>query len=166
METTEIGRRDFLKTVGALGSSGLLLTAFPWLQSFAADNQKALKGEKAKLAIIGTGSRGMYHINNLLNTRQAEIVALCDIYKPHLDQAAALCPKAKKYSDYREVLASPDVQGIIIACPLHEHAPIAIAGMKAGKHVFSEKSMARTLDQCKEMYDVYKQTGQVLYIGQ
>ena len=166
METTEIGRRDFLKTVGALGSSGLLLTAFPWLQSFAADNQKALKGEKAKLAIIGTGSRGMYHINNLLNTRQAEIVALCDIYKPHLYQAAALCPKAKKYSDYREVLASPDVQGIIIACPLHEHAPIAIAGMKAGKHVFSEKSMARTLDQCKEMYDVYKQTGQVLYIGQ
>ena len=144
----------------------MLLTAFPWLQSFAADNQKALKGEKAKLAIIGTGSRGMYHINNLLNTRQAEIVALCDIYKPHLDQAAGLCPKAKKYSDYREVLASPDVQGIIIACPLHEHAPIAISGMKAGKHVFSEKSMARTLDQCKEMYDVYKQTGQVLYIGQ
>jgi len=37
----------------------------------------------------------MYHINNLLNTRQAEIVALCDIYKPHLDQAAALCPRAK-----------------------------------------------------------------------
>lgn len=166
MLTSEMGRRDFIKSIGAIGGTGLLLTTFPWLQSFASENQKELKGEKAKIAIIGTGSRGIYHINNLLNTPQAEIVAICDIYKPHLDEAAALCPKAKKYADYREVLASPEVQGILIACPLHQHAPITIAGLKAGKHVFCEKAMARTLDQCKEMYDTYKQTGKVLYIGQ
>lgn len=166
MKTSEIGRRDFIKNVGILGGSGLLVTAFPWLQTFASDSQKEIKGEKAKLAVIGTGSRGLFHINNLLKTPEAEIVAICDIYPPHLENAAALCPKAKKYSDYREVFASPDVQGVIIACPLHEHAPIAIAGLKAGKHVFCEKSMARTLDQCKEMYNTYKQTGKVLYIGQ
>jgi len=166
MLTSEMGRRDFIKSIGAIGGTGLLLTTFPWLQSFASENQRELKGEKAKIAIIGTGSRGIYHINNLLNIPQAEIVAICDIYKPHLDEAAALCPKAKKYTDYREVLASSEVQGILIACPLHQHAPITIAGLKAGKHVFCEKAMARTLDQCKEMYDTYKQTGKVLYIGQ
>lgn len=165
MKTTEIGRRDFIKSIGVIGGSGLLFTSFPWLQSFASETQKGLKGEKAKIAIIGTGSRGLYHINNLLKTPRAEIVALCDIYQPHLDEAAALCPKAKKYTDYREVLASPEVQGILIACPLHLHAPISISGLKAGKHVFCEKTMARTLDQCKEMYDTYKQTGKVLYIG-
>lgn len=165
MGTTEIGRRDFIKRMGVVGGSGLLLTTFPWLQSFASDAQKELKGEKAKIAIIGTGSRGLFHINNLLKISRAEIVAICDIYQPHLDDAAALCPKAKRYTDFREVLASPEVQGILIACPLHEHARITIAGLKAGKHVFCEKSMARTLDQCKEMYDTYKQTGKVLYIG-
>ncbi|MDD4921856.1 MAG: Gfo/Idh/MocA family oxidoreductase [Bacteroidales bacterium] len=165
MKTTEIDRRDFIKSIGAIGGGGLLLSSFPWFQSFASETQKEIKGEKAKIAIIGTGSRGIYHINNLLKIPHADIVAICDIYQPHLDEAAALCPKARKYTDYREVLASPEVQGILIACPLHEHAPITIAGLKAGKHVFCEKSMARTLDQCKEMYDTYKKTGKVLYIG-
>ncbi|HEY5499121.1 MAG TPA: Gfo/Idh/MocA family oxidoreductase [Bacteroidales bacterium] len=166
MDLKEINRRDFIKSVGVAGGGALLLSSIPWLQSIASARQEIPKGEKAKIAIIGTGSRGMFHINNLLKTPHAEIVAICDIYKPHLDQAAALCPNAKKYFDYREVLASPDIHGILIACPLHVHASITIAGLKAGKHVFCEKSMARTLDQCKEMYDTYKQTGKVLYIGQ
>lgn len=165
MNAIELNRREFLRNVGVAGG-GLLLSTLPWLQSFAEKKQKVPAGEKAKLAIIGTGSRGMYHINHLLKIPHAEIVAICDIYPPHLEQAAAVCPKAKKYTDYRDVLVSPDVQGILIAAPLHEHAPISIAGMKAGKHVFCEKSMARTLDQCKEMYTTYKETGLVLYIGQ
>jgi len=166
MDLKELNRREFIKSIGVAGGGAFLLSSLPWLQSFASARQEIPKGEKAKIAIIGTGSRGMYHINNLLKIPNAEIVAICDIYKPNLDQAAAVCPKAKKYFDYREVLASPDIQGILIACPLHVHAPITIAGLKAGKHVFCEKSMARTLDQCKEMYDTYKQTGKVLYIGQ
>ncbi|MDP4185895.1 MAG: Gfo/Idh/MocA family oxidoreductase [Bacteroidota bacterium] len=165
MDSKDIGRRDFLKGLGAIGGSGLLLSTFPWLQSCTAKSQNEIKGEKAKIAIIGTGSRGKYHINNLLNTPNAEIVALCDIYKPHLDEAAALCPKAKLYSNYHDVLASPEVQGILIACPLYLHAPIAIDGLNAGKHVFSEKAMARTISECKAMYDTWKRTGKVLYIG-
>lgn len=166
MEITDFSRRDFIKSMATIGGSGVLLSAFPWLQTFSQTNQKELKGEKARLAIIGTGSRGMFHINHLLNVQKAEIVALCDIYQPHLDQAAELCPKAKTFLNYEDVVSLPEVDGILIACPLHMHAPVTIAGLKAGKHVFCEKSMARTLDQCKEMYDVYKESGKVLYIGQ
>ncbi|WP_080905355.1 Gfo/Idh/MocA family protein [Parabacteroides sp. Marseille-P3160] len=163
---TELGRRDFFKQLSVIGGGGLLLSSLPWLEGFATDKQKELKGERAKIAIIGTGSRGLYHINNLLAMPNADIVALCDIYPPHLEEAGVLCPKAKKYTDYHEVLASPDIEGVLIACPLHEHAPITIAALNAGKHVFCEKSMARTLEQCKAMYDTYKSTGKVLYIGQ
>ncbi|MDH6533823.1 twin-arginine translocation signal domain-containing protein [Parabacteroides sp. 52] len=167
METTDFSRRDFLKSAAAMGGGSLLLSAFPWLQTFSKENQKEVIGEKAKIAIIGTGSRGMYHIQNILRViPQAEIVALCDVYQPHLDQAAALCPKAKTYTDYRELLLSPEVEGVLIASPLHTHASLTIAGLNAGKHVFCEKSMARTLDDCKAMYDTYKQSGKVLYIGQ
>ncbi|MDD2436302.1 MAG: Gfo/Idh/MocA family oxidoreductase [Massilibacteroides sp.] len=166
MGESDIDRRAFIKQLGLIGQGSLMLSALPWLEGFAADKQKELKGEKAKIAIIGTGSRGLYHINNMLSMSNADIVALCDIYPPHLEDAAALCPKAKKYTDYREVLASTDVEGVLIACPLHMHAPITIDALNAGKHVFCEKSMARTPEQCKAMYDTYKMTGKVLYIGQ
>ena len=128
-------------------------------------NSKRTKGRESKNCIIGTGSRGLYHIHNLLKTSRAEIVALCDIYRPPLDEATVLFPKAKKYKDYREVLAPREVEDILVACFLHLHAVISIARLKAGKHVFCEKTMARTFDQCKEMYDTYKQTGKVLHIS-
>lgn len=165
MNSKEIGRRDFLKGLGIIGGSGLLLATFPWLQSCTRESQAEIKGQKARIAIIGTGSRGKYHIGNLLNTPSAEIVALCDIYKPHLDEAAALCPKAKTYSNYHDLLASPEVDGIIVTCPLNLHSSITIDGLKAGKHVFCEKAMARTIGECRAMYDTWKETGKVLYIG-
>jgi len=166
MEITDLSRRDFLKSAAVVGGGGLLFSTFPWLQAFSKENQKEMNGEKAKLAIIGTGSRGLYHINHLLKIPQADIVAICDIYPPNLEQAAKVCPNAKKYTDYRDVFSDSNVQGILIAAPLHMHAQMTIGGLQAGKHVFCEKSMARTIEDCKQMYDVYKESGKVLYIGQ
>ena len=80
-------------------------------QSCSDEARREVAGEKARLAIVGTGSRGQYHIQNLLNTPEAEIVALCDIYPPHLAEAAALCPGAKCYSDFDELLKDTNVQG-------------------------------------------------------
>lgn len=165
MKTENLSRRDFLKNMGVVGGGGLMLSSLPLLHAFAQSKEKEAEGKKARLALIGTGSRGMYHVNHLLQIPQAEIVAICDIYQPHLDNAAKLCPKAKQYKNYHDAIADPNVDGILISTPLHEHAPITLAGLKAGKHVFCEKSMARTLDQCKEMYETYKESGKVLYIG-
>ena len=54
---------------------------------------------------------------------------------------------------------------MLIATPLHEHAHITVDALKAGKHVFCEKAMAKTLPECKLMYDTAKQTGKILQIG-
>lgn len=162
----DIGRRTFLKDIGIVGGSTIALSAFPILQSCSSSEKKTYDGPKAKIAIIGTGSRGQYHINNLLRLQNAEIVALCDNFEPHLKIASALLPKAKTFTDYRKVLELPEVQGVLIATPLYEHARISIDSMRAGKHTFCEKSMALTLDDCLAMYNVYKETGKVLYIGQ
>ncbi len=159
-------RRNFIREMGVLGGTGLTLTAFPWLQGCTTTAKKETTGEKARLAIIGTGSRGQFHINNLLRTANAEIVALCDIYEPNLKQAALLCPNAKTFSDYRETLTLPEVQGVLIATPLYEHAHITIDALNAGKHTFCEKSMALTPADCLVMYNTYKQSGKVLFIGQ
>lgn len=155
-------RRDFFK---ALGGGGLI-AMFPWLQSCTQEAVTAVSGEKVRLGLIGTGSRGMYHLNNLLAIPQAEVVALCDDYEPHLQQAAALYPKAKLYDDYCKLIENKDVHAIIIATPLNEHERMTIDALTAGKHVFCEKSMALTLDGCRRIYDVYKKNGRVLFIGQ
>lgn len=118
------------------------------------------------MGIIGTGSRGMYHINNLLRTQNVEIVALCDNYAPHLQNAASLCPNAKTFSNYNDLLALSGIDGVLIATPLYEHAHITIDALKSGKHTFCEKSMALTPDDCLAMYKAYQESGKVLYIGQ
>ena len=106
-------RRDFFKTLG----SGSLVAMFPWLQSCTKEMTAAVSGEKIRLGLIGTGSRGMYHLNNLLDIPQAEVVALCDDYEPHLKQAAELYPKAKLFDNYCKLLEEKDVQAVIIATP-------------------------------------------------
>ncbi len=159
-------RREFLKELGLVGSAGMLLSVFPWLQGCSEAARREVAGERARLGVIGTGSRGMYHLQNLLNTPEAEIVALCDIYPPHLQQAAKLFPEATCYTDYHDLLRDANVQGVLIVTPLSEHAPMSVAALQADKHVFCEKAMAHTIEQCKQMYDTWKATGKVLYIGQ
>ncbi|MDR1666689.1 MAG: Gfo/Idh/MocA family oxidoreductase [Bacteroidales bacterium] len=159
-------RRNFIKEIGMMGGSGLLVSAFPWLHSCTLEAEKEIKGEKARLGVIGTGSRGMYHLNHLLTLPHVEVVALCDNYEPHLKQAAALFPNAKTFSRHTDLLSMPGIDGVFVVTPLSEHAHITIDALKAGKHTFCEKSMATTTEDCLAMYNTYKETGKVLYIGQ
>ena len=63
------------------------------------------------------------------------------------------------------MLADPDVEMIVIALPLWLHAPVAIEAMKAGKHVFTEKLMAHSVAECKEMCRVARETNRLLAVG-
>ena len=159
----DVSLRQFIKDLGYITGGSALLGTVPWLQSFTPDKLKEIKNKKARIALIGTGSRGQYHIHNLLPMQHAEIVALCDNYPPSLQAAAELCPKAKTYTDYKKMLESPDIDGVIISSPLNLHAPMVLDSLAAGKHVFCEKAMALTMDECKAIYDAYQKTGKVLY---
>lgn len=159
----DLSLRRFIRDLGTLASGAALLSATPWLQSCTPGKLDEIKGEKARVALIGTGSRGRYHIHNLLNIPHASIVAICDDYEPHLKLAAELCPQAKQYSDYRRMLEDKDIDGVIIATPLNWHAVMVLDSLMAGKHVFCEKAMARTMDECKAIYDAYRLTDRALY---
>lgn len=159
----DVSLRQFIKDIGYVTGGAALLSTVPWLQSFTPDKLAEIKNEKARIAVIGTGSRGQYHIHNLLPMKHAEITALCDNYPPNLKAASELCPKAKTYTDYKKLLEAKDIDGVIIATPLNWHAPITLDALSAGKHVFCEKAMALTMEECKAVYDAYKQTNKVLY---
>lgn len=152
-----------MKQLGCVAGGAALLAGAPWLSSCTPERIREISGEKARIALIGTGSRGQYHIHNLLLIPHAKIVALCDTYEPNLQAAAALCPGAKLYRDYRKLLEDKEIDGVIISTPLGSHAAITLDALSAGKHVFCEKAMARTLDECKAVYDAYRKSDKVLY---
>lgn len=163
----ENSRRDFIKK-GLLTSSALM--AYPWLKAMANPSTVGKSAsDKVRVAVIGVGSRGSGLLHNLLaikDSHNIEIIAVCDNYEPHFQRAGKLAgSNAKAFYDYRNVLDMPDLDAVIIATPLHQHAHIAIDAMLAGKQVFCEKAMARHLDNVKQMADTHYQTGKILQIG-
>ena len=162
-QTVDHSLRHFIKDLGYIAGGTALLASMPWLQSCTPDKAEEIKNEKARIALIGTGSRGQYHIHNLLQIPHAEIVALCDNYAPNLKAASELCPKAKTYTNYMKLLESPDIDGVVISTPLNQHAPMVLDSLAAGKHVFCEKAMALTIDECKSIYEAYQKTDKALY---
>ena len=159
----DLSLRKFIKDLGSIAGGAALLSSVPWLTSCTPEKLTEINGHKARVALIGTGSRGRYHIHNLLQIPHAEIVAICDDYEPHLKLGAELCPKAKQYSDYRKLLEDKEIDGVIISTPLGWHARMVLDSLMAGKHVFCEKAMARTMDECKAIYDAYQLTDKALY---
>ena len=158
----DLGLRRFLKNLGLMTGGAAILTTAPWLQSCSRTAEEKEK-ETARLALIGCGSRGQYHLVMLRGISCARVVALCDDWQPNLDAAHAMVPTARTYTDYRKLLEDPDIDGVIIATPLGLHARMTLDAMAAGKHVFCEKAMALTLEECKQVYEAYRRGDRVLY---
>lgn len=162
-EGVDLSLRKFIKDLGYLAGGTALLASSPWLTACTPEKLREISGNRARVALIGTGSRGQYHLHNLKLIPHAEVVALCDNYEPHLKQALELFPAARTYTDYRKLLEAKDIDGVIIATPLNWHAPIVLDALAAGKHVFCEKAMALTMEECKAIYDAYQTTDRALY---
>jgi predicted dehydrogenase len=95
-------------------------------------------------AVIGTGGMGMGHVNSINTT--CKLLAVCDVDSNHLAQAVkAGGPDCKGYKDFREVLARKDIDIVHVPTPPHWHAIISIAAAKAGKDIWCEKPMTRTI---------------------
>ncbi len=159
-------RRDFLKKTAIMAGSTLLATQLSWLRGYAAGTGGE-SDKKVRIGIIGIGSRGHLHLLHLLTIPQADIVAVCDIYPPHLERAKRMTEnKAKGFTDYRKMLDQvKDLDAVLIATPLHTHATITIDALLAGKQVFCEKSMAKVPEDALKMVQTALQTGNLLQIG-
>lgn len=158
-----MNRRNFIQTLGLGGGTAAFLAAYPWFSALA--DEVATLGEKARLGIIGPGSRGRYLMNHLLTNPKVEITALCDNYVPSLDAALKLTPKAKTYADYRALLDDKNVDGVIIATPPALHCSMLLDSFAAGKHAFVEKAFSIHPDEVLAMYKAYEQGDKVMSVG-
>lgn len=121
--------------------------------------------KQVKIGLVGANWMGNYHSIGMTNVRQAyqdvepvfEIVA--DVNKAAAEKAAERFGYKKITTDWKDVVADPEVDLVIIATPNFTHAEIAIAAAKAGKHILCEKPMANELSEGKAMVEAVKEAG-------
>ncbi|RKP46720.1 gfo/Idh/MocA family oxidoreductase [Cohnella endophytica] len=118
-----------------------------------------------RIGVIGTGSISEYHLNAYASNPRSIIVAICDVNETRAKQVAAKYGADKSYSDYRELLADPDIDAVSICTWNNTHASIGIAALEAGKHVLVEKPMARTVEEALAMEQAVRKSGKLLQVG-
>ena len=105
--------------------------------------------EKLNIAGIGIGGMGR---TNLRNLKGENIVALCDVDDDYARGTFADFPKAKRFRDFRVMLdKQKDIDAVVIATPDHTHAVIAMAAIKAGKHVYCQKPLTRDVCEARAL---------------
>jgi myo-inositol 2-dehydrogenase / D-chiro-inositol 1-dehydrogenase len=118
------------------------------------------------LAILGTGRAGMVHaINFCRGIRGCRVVVLADPIVQTLHKAARELHIADAFTDYREALKHPAVDGVVIATPTALHCEIGVSAAKAGKHILCEKPMAMNVEECDAMIAATREAGVILQIG-
>ncbi|HME05543.1 MAG TPA: Gfo/Idh/MocA family oxidoreductase [Bryobacteraceae bacterium] len=142
-------RREFLGAAAGLGIA---------LPALAAN-------DRIQIAIIGAGGMGQGDVKSSL-AAGGKLVAAADVYQGRLTRCQEVWGKDVFITrDYREVLARPDVDAVIVATPDHWHQQISIDAMNAGKDVYCEKPMTQRLDDGLTMVAAQQKTGRILQVG-
>ncbi len=158
---TESQRRTFLKTAGM---SAVALT-------MSSQNGRASqKSDLLKVAVIGTGGMGSFHVGVLAGRKDVELAYVCDVDTTRLAKAAKRVESAKgkapvAVKDMREILDDQTVDAVFIATPDHWHAPAAILALDAGKHVYVEKPCCHNIREGQLLVEAVRRTGKLLQVG-
>ena len=169
MVTQPITRREFLGTTAAAGA-GLLLTSCSPDTNSAASGKKTSALSKLNIALIGCGAQGQVLLESLTVIEGINLVAIVDIWDYQRNSNVRRLKEqgfnVKGYENYEDLLANEkDLQAVVVATPDFWHAPISIACLKAGLHVYCEKMMSNTIEKAREMVQTMRETGKLLQIG-
>ena len=108
---------------------------------------------EVKIGVIGVGQIGKRHVDRYKSVPGARVVAICDIDEPELKRVAALHGIERATLDFRELLAMDDIVAVDVCLHNNLHAPVSIAAMEAGKHVYCEKPLAGSYVDARAMLE-------------
>jgi predicted dehydrogenase len=165
----EISRRDFIGTTAAAGA-GLLLTSCSPDAGPKPAAGKTAPLSKLNIALIGCGAQGQVLLDSLTVIDGINLVAIADIWDYNRNSNVRRLKSqgfdVKGYENYEDLLAhEKDLQAVVVATPDFWHAPITIACLKAGLHVYCEKMMSNTIEGARSMVQTMRETGKLLQIG-
>lgn len=156
-------RRTFLKTVGGIG----LFTIVP--RRVLGGNGHIAPSDQLTKGIIGVGGMGRSG-SHFTSDEHCRLTAVCDVDKNHLNDAVKqakenLKEDVKSYHDFRDLINDPNVDVVHIATPPHWHALMAIAAAKAGKDIWCEKPMTRTIGEGRRVVEAMKRYNRVFRLN-
>lgn len=174
MSSSSFSRRKFLGA-SLLTSAGLSLLPGLSLAS-SSTSSFAAAHERVRLGFIGVGRQAMGLLNNFMRIPGVEVVAGADVYaikrerfalrvQKNMTEAGKTYIAPKLYEDYRELLANPEVDAVVIASPDHWHAIMAIDACRAKKDIYLEKPLTFTIKEGQELVKAVRENGIVLAVG-
>src|SRR5947209_8778580 len=121
---------------------------------------------RVRVGVVGAGRfAAECHVPGVQAHPRGEVVALCARNRERTAALAARLGVPEVYTDYRELIARPDVDAITVATPDALHRPVAVAALEAGKHVFCEKPLAMNVAEARTMVEVADRSGQVAMVA-
>jgi len=165
-----ITRRRFLErnAHALIAASALppLLPAAAW-----GGSGNVAPSNRIQVGCIGVGPQGRGVMGNFLGQSDCRVVALCDVLKRNLHEARDMVngryqnQECALYADYRELLAQPDLQAVLIATPDHWHVPVAVAAARAKKDMYLEKPMGVSVEEDQILRRVCQQQKAIFQFG-
>ena len=149
-------RRDFLKKTAA--ASAAFLT--PKLAAGALG-----ANDRIRVAMIGVGSRGQELLKQIVTVPNTQVVGVADVYTRRFDEAKRIAPGIQTFDDYRRVLDMKDIDGVIVASPLHIHARHFVDTIAAGKDLYAEKTMTWSIPEAEKCLESARNSDRVIQIG-
>jgi len=163
---TRPNRRRFIAASAALAASGMTGRAFQ------------APSDRLRLGFIGVGKMNSGHLGHFLGQKDCQVLAVCDVdttrrenAKKTVEKRYADATKSGQYKgcqavvDYREILSRPDIDAVVIATPDHWHALQAVHAARAGKHIYCEKPLTRTIGEGRKVVEEVAKAGIVFQTG-
>jgi predicted dehydrogenase len=145
-------RRDFLR------ASALTMTAASYARVLGAN-------ERVNLGLIGAGDRGNHVMSLFQNRPEVHVAAICDVYGQRLEATRQKASGSTGFSDYRKLLETSPLDAVLIATPDHWHSTIAIDALNAGKDVYCEKPLTRTIEEGPLIVKAARENNRVCQVG-
>lgn len=118
------------------------------------------------IAMLGLGYWGPNLVRNLVSLEDVKLTALCDLDVPRAESfRQRFCPDARVINDYRQLADDPRIDAVVIATPIRTHYELGGIMLAAGKHVFIEKPLAQTAEECKKLIELAAIHNRVLMVG-
>ncbi|MBI2926786.1 MAG: Gfo/Idh/MocA family oxidoreductase [Verrucomicrobia bacterium] len=181
-----LSRRQFLRrTTTGLGAALAAPTLIP-ASALGLDGATP-PSERITMGFVGLGGQGSGHLlggawtyvpGGYVARPDVQVLAVCDVRKERRDQALARCNQVyaqkfnqagysgvRAYNDFREVLARPDIEAVLLALPYHWAAPMAAMAARAGKDVYCEKPIAITVREGRSIVETFRRYGRIYQAG-
>ena len=161
-----VSRRGFLQVGGGATLAALTKTSSTAQTLPQPPVPGNANGDPVRFASIGVGIEGAVLLKACMGLSNARCIAAADLYDGRHTLAKEIAGSDITVTrNYRELLANPQVEAVVVATPDHQHAPVVLAALAAGKDVYCEKPMSHTVAEGEAMAHAAQTSGRVVQVG-